>query len=167
MSTAAQTAADSAIVQKGECNGCILVQYSTCNNVTSNNASSASTTTDQQSVFLVPQLQPETTGSNCLGTLSRSTIQLLATGGRGGDGANGGNGSGGVTGCPGQVRTWQSKAALQNDSRFQHYFAFPPPLRMRAILPGPPMEATVATVGTQATARRAPRVEQAVPLNFM
>jgi hypothetical protein len=95
MSTAA-IAADSVIVKKGEYGGCILVQY------TMSNTSSTTTSTDQ-SVFLAPQLQPETTGSGCPGTLLRSTIKILAMGGKGGDGGCGGNGSGGARGYPGQV----------------------------------------------------------------
>jgi hypothetical protein len=160
MSTAA--AADSVLVKKGEYGGCILIQYS---------MTASSNSSPDRSVFLVPQLKPETAGSSCHGTLSRSAIKILAVGGKGGDGGYGGSGSDGARGRSGEVsdtikQRYRSLPFLPN-GEFLRYFhtsnnaSFP--RRMRAIFPAPAMVEPVGMAGTPATARQAPMVEQEEP----
>jgi hypothetical protein len=77
--------------------GSILVEYSMSNaSILLTNS-----TEQQQSVYLVPQQQPN--GSACPGTLSCSTVQIMAIGGNGGNGGVGGNGGQGAQGHRGHV----------------------------------------------------------------
>jgi hypothetical protein len=83
------------VMDNGTYQGRILVQYSMPN-------AWSTSTSDQQSVYLVPQLQPESRACGRL-TLSRSAIKIVAVGGKGGNGSDGGNGGSGAKGRPGQV----------------------------------------------------------------
>jgi hypothetical protein len=72
--------------------GSILIQYSLSN-----------ANTADQSVYLVPQKQPNGSDSLPGGTLSCSTVQIMAVGGNGGNGGVGGNGGHGAQGHRGRV----------------------------------------------------------------